>query len=84
MKEKILRAQALIGSLAGVFAEPAAAVSVAVAKKLRDAGVIRPDDTVVCNLTGHGLKQTDAFRFDAEEFTPIAPTLNALRQQLAR
>jgi threonine synthase len=81
---EILEAQALIGRLAGVFAEPAAAVSVAVAKKLRDAGVIRPDDSVICNLTGHGLKQPEAIQFSQKEFMPIAPTLDALRERMKK
>jgi threonine synthase len=81
---EILEAQLLTGSLAGIFAEPAAATSVAVAKKLRDARVIRPDDLVVCNITGHGLKQPEAIRLSEEELVPIAPTLRALREQLAR
>ena len=82
--QEILEAQAQIGSLAGVFAEPAAATSVAVAKKLRNAGVIGADDVVVCNLTGHGLKQPEAIQLSENELTPIAPTLKALREQLAR
>ena len=81
---EILEAQALIGALAGIFAEPAAATSVGAAKKLRDAGVIGRDDLVVCNLTGHGLKQPEAIRFSEKEFTPIPPTLEALREQLLR
>jgi threonine synthase len=80
--KEILEAQWLTGSLAGIFAEPAAATSVAVAKKLRDAGVIRVDDLVVCNLTGHGLKQPDAIRLVERKLTPIAPTIVALREQL--
>lgn len=78
--EEILEAEGLIGRLVGIFAEPAAAVSVAVAKKLRDAGVIRPEDLVVCNLTGHGLKQPEAIHLSHKEFVPIAPTLDALRE----
>ena len=81
---EILEAQALTGALAGIFAEPAAATSVAAAKKLRDAGVIGRDDLVVCNLTGHGLKQPEAIRLSEKEFTPIPPTLEALRKQLLR
>src|ERR1043166_2245603 len=50
---EILQAQSLIGRLAGLFVEPAAATSVAAAKKLRNQGVIRSEDVVVCNLTGH-------------------------------
>ncbi|HEV8722187.1 MAG TPA: pyridoxal-phosphate dependent enzyme [Candidatus Binatia bacterium] len=61
---EILEAQALTASLAGIFAKPAAATSVAAAKKLRDGGVIGADKLVVCNLTGHGLKQSEAIRFD--------------------
>jgi threonine synthase len=82
--DEILEAQALTGSLAGIFAEPAAATSVAAAKKLRGAGVIRRDDTVVCNLTGHGLKQPEAVHFSQKECAPIPPTLDALRGCLQR
>lgn len=80
--EEILEAQALTGSLAGIFAEPAGAISVAAAKKLRCTGVIERDDLVVCNLTGHGLKQPEAIQIKESEFAPIAPTLEALRKQL--
>ncbi|HEX2930043.1 MAG TPA: pyridoxal-phosphate dependent enzyme, partial [Candidatus Binatia bacterium] len=81
--EEILEAQALIGSLAGIFAEPAAAISVAAATKLRCAGVIEGNDLVVCNLTGHGLKQPEAIQIRQETLMPIAPTLEALRNQLS-
>jgi threonine synthase len=80
----ILEAQALIGNLAGIFAEPAAATSVAAAKKLRDGNVIKSGEVVVCNLTGHGLKQPEAIRFDEKEFSPIPPTLDALREHVKK
>jgi threonine synthase len=82
--EEILEAQSLTARLAGIFAEPAAATSVAAAKRLRAAGVIGPDELVVCNLTGHGLKQPESIRFAEKAFAPIAPTLVALREQLRR
>ena len=75
-------AQALTGSLAGIFAEPAAATSVAAARKLGAAGVIGRDDIVVCNLTGHGLKQPEAVRISEEELHPIAPTIESLRERI--
>jgi threonine synthase len=81
---EILEAQAQTASLAGIFAEPAAATSVAAAKKLRAAGVIKIDDVVVCNLTGHGLKQPEAIRFAENEFVPIAPTLASIRERIRR
>ena len=81
---EILEAQSLIGRLAGLFAEPAAATSVAAAKKLRKEGVIRADYLVICNLTGHGLKQPDAIKLSREELQPIPPTLEALREKVQR
>lgn len=79
---EILEAQSLTARLTGVFAEPAGAVSVAAAKKLRGRGVIGRDELVVCNITGHGLKQPDAIPAGEEEFTAIAPTMAALRERL--
>ena len=81
---EIFEGQVILARLAGVFAEPAAATSVAAAKKLRDRGVIDRDDIVVCNLTGHGLKQPDSIQVSETEFAPIAPTLNALREKIGR
>ena len=82
--EEILEAQSMTARLAGIFAEPAAATSVAAAKRLRVSGAIGPEELVVCNLTGHGLKQPESIRFDEKEFAPIAPTLAALRARLQR
>jgi threonine synthase len=81
---EILEAQALTAKLAGIFAEPAAATSVAAAKKMRANGTIGRDEVVVCHLTGHGLKQPEAIQYVDQDFDPIAPTLPALREQLKR
>src|SRR5918999_501828 len=70
-----LAAQYLIGSQAGIFAEPPPATSPAAAIKLRKSGVIGKDEVVVCNLTGHGLKQPEAICIAESELQPIAPTL---------
>ncbi len=43
----------------GVFCELASASSVAGLLKLHEAGELEPDQTVVCVLTGHGLKDPD-------------------------
>ena len=80
--QEIIDAQGLTARLSGVFAEPAGATSVAAARKLRAAGVIGRDELVVCNITGHGLKQPEAIKIPADEFAAIAPTLNALRERL--
>lgn len=44
---------------AGIGCEPASACSLAGVKKLRAAGTISRDETVVCILTGHVLKDSD-------------------------
>jgi len=52
---EILAAQRLLAQREGVFCEPASAASVAGLLKYRENGLPR-GDTVVCVLTGHGLK----------------------------
>ena len=44
----------------GIFAEPASAASVAGLLKLYQKGDIRRDETIVCILTGNGLKDPDS------------------------
>src|SRR3954465_3814921 len=57
--EEILKAQKLLAETEGVFCEPASAISIAgVMKDLAD-GRIRESASVVCTLTGHGLKDPD-------------------------
>lgn len=55
----ILEHKALVGRF-GFGCEPASAASVAGARRLIGEGVIRPDETVACVLTGHLLKDPDA------------------------
>lgn len=57
--DDILEHKALVGRH-GFGCEPASAASVAGAAMLLREGVIRPDETVVCILTGHQLKDPDA------------------------
>jgi threonine synthase len=53
---EILAAYRKLASLEGVFVEPASAASVAGLLKAAAAGLIEPGETVVCTVTGHGLK----------------------------
>ena len=56
---EILATQTLLAAGEGIFCEPASAVSVAGALRDIDAGKIPAGSTVVCTLTGHGLKDPD-------------------------
>jgi threonine synthase len=57
--DEILRVQKLLAARAGVFCEPASAVAVAGALKDIACGRIPAGATVVCTVTGHGLKDPD-------------------------
>ncbi len=57
--DEIINAYKLVAAREGVFCEPASAASIAGAIKMKEAGVISDGDTVVCTLTGHGLKDPD-------------------------
>jgi threonine synthase len=57
--QEILDAKAKVGA-GGLGCEPASAASVAGLLKLVKENVIAPDETVVCVLTGHVLKDPDA------------------------
>jgi len=57
--DEILAAQRRLGE-AGLFVQPASALTFAVVKKLAGAGKIRPGAKVICVLSGAGLKYTAA------------------------
>ena len=57
--EEILDAQLRIARLEGVFCEPASAAGVAGVARLAREGRLARSETVVCILTGHGLKDPD-------------------------
>ena len=57
--QEIVEAYKLVASQEGLFIEPASAASVAGTIKLAKAGKIPDGSTVVCILTGHGLKDPD-------------------------
>ncbi len=78
---EILVTQKLMAREEGIFCEPASAVSVAGALHDLRAGRIEEGATVVCTVTGHGLKDPDvAIRQGGPtELLTVAPTLSAVR-----
>ena len=57
--EEILHVQKLLAQAEGIFCEPAAATGLAGVLKDLELGRIGEGSTVVCTLTGHGLKDPD-------------------------
>jgi threonine synthase len=58
--DEMVQAVKTIAKYEGIFAEPAAAASVAVVKKLKELGKITSDDSVVSLITGTGLKSPES------------------------
>lgn len=57
--DEILEAYQLIAAKEGIFCEPASAASLAGVIKLAKQGYFKGGDTIVCTLTGNGLKDPD-------------------------
>ncbi len=58
--DEIVEAYRMIAGLEGIFCEPSSAAGVAGVIKLNKAGLLEKGSTVVCTLTGHGLKDPDS------------------------
>jgi threonine synthase len=80
--DEILETQRQIVQLEGIFCEPASAAGVAGVRKLVAASRIGRDETVVCVLTGHGLKDPDAVQAEEGSLVPIPPELDAIRSAM--
>lgn len=76
--EEILAAYHLIAREEGVFVEPASAASVAGLLKSVADGWVKPGLTVVCTVTGHGLKDPDTALRDMPVVTPLPVDASAV------
>ena len=81
--EEILAAMRLLGSKAGVFAEPAGATGTAGVKKAVELGLIERDASVVSIVTGNGLKDVANAIKAAGEPMSIRPDMDALLEAFA-
>lgn len=79
---EILEAVLTLAREAGIFAEPAGATSLAGLEKLREAGTVGDDETVVCLVTGNGLKDIQSAMKVAGKAARIKPSLEALRERI--
>lgn len=80
--EEILEAYKFIASREGIFCEPASAASLAGVMKLAKNDFFSEGDTIVCTLTGNGLKDPDSALKNSKEPLKIQPTLAALEDVL--
>lgn len=79
----ILKAQKLLSINEGIFCEPASAVSIAGALKDIEEGKIPEGSTVVCTLTGNGLKDPDtAISQCTDKLVSIEAELEAVKRAI--
>jgi threonine synthase len=78
--DEILAAIRDLARSQAVFAEPAAAAAYAGLVKAVRQGLVNPDETIVCLITGNGLKDIKSAMQVAGEGTHIEPALEAVRK----
>jgi threonine synthase len=76
--EQILEAQKLLARLEGIFAEPSGVTSLACLIKLRDAGEIDENESIVVEVTGTGLKDPNIIAKNLPEIPSINPSMQEL------
>jgi threonine synthase len=81
---EIIDGMKLLAETEGIFTETAGGTTIAVLKKLVEAGKINPNETTVVYITGNGLKTQEAVQGYVGEPLTIEPKLEAFEQALAR
>ena len=76
----ILATYRLLAQEEGVFCEPASAASVAALLEAAADGLVEPGSTVVCVLTGHGLKDPDTAGQEGAEIVRCPPDVVRLEE----
>ena len=80
--EEIINAYQLIARHEGIFCEPASAASVAGVIKLNKEGYFKKGDSIVCTLTGHGLKDPEsAIKISTQPIT-LPPEIDKILELL--
>lgn len=81
--DEIRKAYELIAEKEGIFCEPASAASVAGLIKAKKQGKVEKGKTVVCVLTGHGLKDPDSATINADlKIRRLPADFNVVRDYL--
>lgn len=82
--EQILFAQKMLSEYEGIFCEPASAVSLAGLLKDLESGKIPEGSSIVCTLTGHGLKDPDTAISQCKDTHPVTipATLDAVKKAI--
>ncbi len=83
-EEEVLEGIRLLAETEGVFTETAGGVTIAVLRRLREAGVIREDEETVAYVTGNGYKTVEALEGVVEPSFRVTPSLDEFLAALGR
>jgi threonine synthase len=81
---EIIEGIKLLAETEGIFTETAGGTTVAVLKKLVEAGKIDPEETTVVYITGNGLKTQEAVQSHVGEPLTIEANLDSFERALER
>jgi len=81
--EEILRAQRLLASTEGIFAEPSGVTSLAGLIKLLKEDTIEKNETVVVLITGSGLKDPEITMKTLKDVPTIKPSIEEFEKRMA-
>jgi threonine synthase len=79
---EIVDAYKVLASLEGVFVEPASAAAIAGLLRAGDDGLLEPGETVVCTVTGHGLKDPNRAIAEVEAGPAVDASVEAVVAEL--
>jgi threonine synthase len=83
-EDEVIEGMRLLAETEGVFTETAGGVTIAVLKRLVQAGVIRPQEETVALVTGNGYKTVEALEGRLEPSFHVPPDLDAFLAELGR
>ncbi len=80
--DEIIAAYKLLARHEGIFCEPASAASLAGVLKMRKEEILKGGETVVCTLTGHGLKDPDVAINSSDRPITVEPVVEKIIEVL--
>ncbi len=81
--EEVVEAIRLLASTEGIFTETAGGVTLGVAKKLIEQGIIPKDESIVICITGNGLKTQEVVLDKLGGIVKIKPNLSSFEEKLS-